>query len=188
MFSKILVKLIDQSVIPAFLLLSVRIVSVILISNKLGFQYSIGASGFEFGSQKDYVLVNSYSTMLMVVLLAIGLFYVILKSLVFHDSHISPGLTAKLFSLRLPAFIQNSFELFSQGVVWLSYLFLLMIVSGIMALFDLMYSWVFYTSLALSVIATSIMVLDIEREVRISAEGKEGSAEDISLNYGDEYE
>ncbi|MFA6981530.1 MAG: hypothetical protein WC243_00680 [Patescibacteria group bacterium] len=188
MFSKILVKLIDQSVIPAILLLTARIVSVVLISRNLGIQYSLGASGFEFASQSDYVLVNSYSTLLMVVVLALGLFYIILKSLVFHESHISPRLTAKLFSLRLPAFIQNSFELFSQGVVWLSYLFLLMLVSGVMSLFDLMFSWVFYVSLVLSVVATSIIVLDVEKEVRLSDEAKEGSEGDISLNYGDDYE
>jgi hypothetical protein len=124
----------------------------------------------------------------MVMVLAIGLFYIILKSMAFHDSHISPKLSARLFSLRLPAFIQNSFELFSQGVVWLSYLFLLMLVSGIMALFDLMYSWVFYFSFVLSVVATSLIVLDVEREVRHSSENDNASDEDISLNYGDDYE
>lgn len=183
MFSKILVKLIDQSIIPALLLLTVRIVSVVLISNNLGIEYDIAASGFEFSSHQDYVLVNSYSTLSMVIVLAIGLFYVVLKSLVFHDSHISPRLTAKLFSLKLPAFIQNSFELFSQGVVWLSYLFLLMLVSGMMSIFDLMYPWVFYVSLALSVVATTIMILDVEREVRVNSEDK-----DFGLDFGDDYE
>lgn len=184
MFSKILVKLIDQSVVPAILLLSVKIISVILISDHLGIEYRIGSSGFEFASQSDYVKINSYSTALMVLVLASGLFYIIIKSLVFHDTHISPRLTARLFSLKLPAFIQNSFELFSQGVVWLSYLFLIMLVSGIMSLFDLMYPWVFYVSLILSAVAASIIVLDVEREVRLSS----GTGEETVLSYGDEYE
>lgn len=188
MFSKILVKLIDQSIVPAILLLSVRIVSVVLVSNNLGIQYSVGASGFEFTSQSDYVLINSYSTLFMVGALALGLFYIIIKSLVFHDTHISPRLTAKLFSLRLPAFIQNSFELFSQGVVWLSYIFLITLVSGMMSLFDLMYSWVFYVSLIVCVVATSIIVLDVEREVRLSSEGTSNLADSALSDYGDDYE
>ena len=108
MISRTLVKLIDQAISPAILLVSARIISVILVSYFLGITVTIDSSGFAFPTTEDYIQVNSYSTLLMIVVLSIGLFYILLKAWVFHDTHISPQLTAKIFTLRLSSFIQSS--------------------------------------------------------------------------------
>lgn len=189
MFSKILVKLIDQSIIPAVLLLTARILSVVFVSKYLNIPFQVGASGFEYSSQQDYVLVNSYSVFAMVVILALGLFFVLLKSFVFHDSHISPGLTVRLFSLNLSSFIQDSFSIYSQGAIWVSYVYLLMFVSGIMTLFELLYAWVFFVALGAAVISTVLLILDVENELWLKKEsGEDSSGEDYVLNFGDDYE
>lgn len=60
-----------------------------------------------------------------------------------------------------------------------------MLVSGVMTLFDLMHSWVFYSSAALSIVATSVIVMDVEKEVQSSR--KKNSTEEYSLNFGDDY-
>ena len=105
MFSKILVRLIDQAIVPAILLLTVRIVSVIFISNYYDIEFTLSMSGFSFNNSDNYLLVNSYSTFSMVVTLTVGLFYILMKSYIFHESHIKPHITAKMFSLRLSSFI-----------------------------------------------------------------------------------
>ena len=74
-------------------------------------------------------------------------------------------MTAKLFSLRISSLIQTSFDVYSQGVVWLSYLYLIMMVSGILALFGLIYLWVFYSSAVLAVISTILLIFDVENEL-----------------------
>jgi len=89
------------------------------------------------------------------------------KALIFHDTHITPVLTAKLFNIRFSAFIQSSFELYSQGVIWLAYLYLLVVVSGILAFSGLLYNWVFYVSIVLSIISTVILIFDVEHEMKI---------------------
>ncbi len=167
MFSKVLVKLIDQAIVPAITLVAVRVVSVILISNYFGIDLTLGRQGFEYTNPDDFILVNSYSTFFMVVVVAVGLLYILLKSLIFHDSHIAPHITANLFSLRLSSLIQSSYDLYSQGAIWLSYLYLLTISHGIMAFSGLVFPWVFWVSLVLTVCSTVVLIFDIENEMEI---------------------
>lgn len=166
MFSRILVKLIDQAIVPAVLLVVTKIVSVALLSQHYGLDVRFSSPiGFVFGNAQDYLFINSYSTLAMICILAVGLIYILIKSLIFHNTHIHPGLTARLFSLRLSTFIQTSYDLYSQGVVWLSYLYLLVLVTGVMAYFGIVYVWVFWAALVLAIISTVLLVFDIEREM-----------------------
>src|SRR5665648_364226 len=100
MLSKILVKLIDRAIVPAILLLATRIISIVLISRYLGLPVKIAKSGFVFESLTDFVKVNSYSTLVMTIVLVLGIVYILIKSLAFHDSHIKPSLSAKVFSFK----------------------------------------------------------------------------------------
>jgi hypothetical protein len=193
MFSKVLIKLIDEAIIPAILLLATRLVSVVLISTHLEIPYSVGPSGFTFPGPAEYVLINSYSIIAMLVVLSLGLGYILLKSLAFHSSHIDPKSTAKVFSLRLSHLIQNSFDLYSQGAIWVSYLYLITIVAGIMSLFGLLFSWVFYIALFLCVGVTLLFVLDIEKEVELGEMEDEDFSyyeddeDTLVLEFGDDY-
>lgn len=168
MFSRILVKLIDESIVPAVMLLAARIVSVVLVSDYFDINYTIGGNGFTFSNTNDYVLINTYSIFFMVLTLNLGLLYNLIKAYAFHDSHIKPATTAKLFSLKLSAFIQSSFDLYSQASVWISYSYLLLLVTGFMALFGLLYPWVFFVNLALTLISSILLITDVEHEIVIS--------------------
>lgn len=178
MFSRILVKLIDEAIVPAIFLLASRILSVILVANYFKLDYSVGASGFEFANPADYILINSYSTFAMIVVITVGLFFVLFKSFVFHDTHIHPGMTAKLFHLRISSFIQTSFDLYSQGAIWLSYSYLMTLISGVMALFGLSYGWVFYVAIVLSIVSTYLFILDLEQEIFDERKNLEAEYED----------
>jgi hypothetical protein len=167
MFSRILVKLIDQAIVPALLLLAARVISVIVIGKKLGFDFNLNATGFSFADFSNYVTVNSYSTLVMIVILALGMIFVLAKSYFFHESHVTPGLSAKLFSFNLPSVIQSSFEIYSQGTIWLAYSYLLLIVCGIMTFFAFVFTWVFYISAVVTIILTVLLIIDIEHEVNI---------------------
>ncbi len=167
MFSKILVRLIDQSITPAILLMAARIVSIILLSNSRGIPFNFDINGFTFSTTEDYVFLNSYSTLIMMGALVVGLIYVLLKAYVFHDSHISPRMTANLFAVRLSNLIQSSYDLYTQGSIWLSFMFFMVLSSGFMAAFGLLYFWVFYTSLALLLVMLVLFILDIENEIKL---------------------
>ena len=178
MTSKLLTKLIDKAIVPAVLLLTTRIVSIVLISSYLNFDFNIGLSGFTFQNSVEYVFVNSYSTLVMAVVLVVGLIYVLIKSYVFHDSHIKPRTTAKLFELKIPNLIQSSFDIYSQAAIWISYAYLLLIVSAIMNYNKLIYSWVFFIVLGMTVITTVFFIFDIENEMKLSKKLKDEYDED----------
>ncbi|MBP8960655.1 hypothetical protein KBG31_00305 [Patescibacteria group bacterium] len=192
MFSKILIKLIDQAIFPAVLLLTVRIVSIVLVSYQMGIPFSISNAGFIFGSTQQYVIVNSYSILAMIIALSLGIFYNLTKAFVFHSSHITPQATAKVFSMKLSFFIQNSYDLYSQGIIWLSYSFLLVLVAGIMALFGLSFGWVFYLGLGVTILATVLFILDVEKEMKIEKLVEdliypEDEEETFVLKFGEDY-
>ena len=87
----------------------------------------------------------------------------------------------------LASFIQASFDLYSQGTIWLSYTYLLTAVTGIMALFGLVFSWVFVIGLVLSVIATLLLVLDVENEIVIkNKKGANFDTDDLYLEDNNE--
>lgn len=165
MFSKLLVKLIDEAIVPAIFLITVRIVSLVLISKLFNIPIAFGSSGFMYDSQADYILVNSYSMLYMVLALCLGLLRTVVKSVVFHDTHVSPVTAAKLHSYKVQHLIQDSFHLYTQGLVWLVYLYFLTIGAGLMSLFGMLYVWIAWVSLGLAVLFTYIFILDAEREI-----------------------
>lgn len=165
MFSKILIKLIDEAITPALTLVAVRILSIFFICNYFNIEFTLGPTGFLFRNEEQYRFVNSYSLLSLILVLALGLVYVLVKAYLFHETHIKPGDTAKLYSLKLSSFIQSSFDLYSQGAIWLSYSYLMLFTLIIMALFQLVYLWVFLLALVLVVVLTVLFVLDVEREL-----------------------
>jgi len=168
MFSRRLIKLIDEAIFPALVLFMSRLISVILIARNLNADFEILTSGIVFADKNDYIEVNSYSILAMSGIVIIGLIIIVIKSLIFHDSHIKPSLTAKLFSLRADSLIQNSFHIYSKGAVWLSYLYLMLTVSAFMAFFNILYTWVFFLILTFTIVITVLFISDIDHEIKIT--------------------
>ena len=174
MISRTLVRLIDQAIVPAIILLATRLASVILISYIYEIKLVLTNQGFVFENESHYLLVNSYSSLAMIIVLGVGLLYILLKAFIFHDTHVTPSLTTKLFHYKLTTLIQSSFELYSQGVIWLAYLYLISIVSGILAMFGLIYGWISVVGLLMSILGTVVLVFDVENEIELRrAEGEE---------------
>ena len=169
MFSKILIRLIDQSITPAILLIASRIVSIILISKYRGIPFNFDFTGFTFGSVADYIYLNSYSTLAMICALVIGLSYILVKAYVFHDTHITPRATTNVFAFRMANLIQSSYDLYTQGSIWISFLFFMCLTSGFMAFLGLMYFGIFYVSLGILLIMLVLFILDIENEIKVSS-------------------
>jgi len=172
MLSEILGKLIDKAIVPAVLLVASRIISIILAAKYFDIHFKITNGGFIFQNSYDYVKVNSYSALFMTVMLVVGLGYIVIKSLFFHDSHIKPTMTSRLFSIKAESLIQNSYEIYTQGAVWLVYSYMLLIVSGIMAISGEMYNWVFYIIAGVTLITTIVFVFDIEEDMKIKKDNK----------------
>lgn len=167
MFSRILTKLIDEAIVPAVALVAARVLGVIFVTSYFGIPLANESSFLTlyFSNKVDFLKVNSYSTLFMYFVVFLGGVAFLVKSRYFHDTHISPPFAAKVFSSNLGNFIQTSFDIYSEGSIWLLYSFLMTLVLGVELYFRIVYPWVFILSLALSILLTLIFVSDVEREV-----------------------
>lgn len=168
MFSKILLKLIDQTIVPAVLVVVSRIVSLILVSSYFDIEFFITKDGIVFENTQSYITVNTYSMFIITILISLGMGIVLIKSALFHHEHIKPSMSAKLFSLKMHSLIKNSFEIYTQATIWISYLWLLTITNGIMYYYEMIELWAFYTNVIFTIILTVLLVIDLEKKVKIS--------------------
>lgn len=174
MFSRILVKLIDEAILPAVLLVAARILGVLFVVGYYEIPFNSGNSFFTlyFSNSSDFLIVNSYSILFMYLVIFLGGLFFLIKSTYLHDSHVRPSFAAKLFSMKLGNFIQTSFDIYSQGTIWLSYSYLMTLMLGVEAYYKMVFPWVFVASFALSVLLTLVFVFDVEKELILSKNEK----------------
>ena len=170
MYAKTLVKLIDYAIFPAVLIAFAKIGSAILFSRYFDFSYKSDGVRIVFESAEAFIAVNSYSSLVMFFAVLSGLGWVIVKAHLFHDTHISPPFSAKLFSMNLQELIHTTETIYSQAFIWLSFAWLTTLVFGVYSYLGLSYNWIFFVSLIFSIIATALLVIDMEREIKSDKE------------------
>jgi len=167
MFAKTLIKLIDYAVFPAVLIVSAKIIGVFFLVRYFDVSYQIDGIRLVFDNADSFVAVNSYSSLLMFAAVIGGLLWVTVKAHVFHETHITPSFSAHLFNMNLEDLIHTTETVYSQAFIWLSYAWITTIVFGIHSYYHLAYLWVFFIALAITVISTAALALDIEKEILI---------------------
>ena len=170
MFAKTLIKLIDYAVFPAVLIVSAKIVGVFFLVRYFGTNYQIEGTRLVFDNADNFIAVNSYSSLLMFAAVIGGLLWVTVKAHVFHETHITPSFSAHLFNMNLEDLIHTTETVYSQAFIWLSYAWITTIVFGIHAYYHLSYSWLFFISLAVTVVSTAALAVDVEKEILIDEE------------------
>lgn len=173
MLSKTLTKLVDEAILPAVILVAAKVLGVILVNSVLNLRWSLKGLSLVYYSNADYLAASSYSTLIMFGAILLFTLWVLLKSHLWHDSHVSPSTSAKLVDHNLISLIQSSFELYTQATVWLSYSLLTTLILGVMAASGLIFAWVFYVALVTSVLTSVLLILDVEREVVIKKESED---------------
>jgi len=167
MFSKILLKLIDQAIIPAIVIFFTRVVSILFLSEQYKLNYTISQSGINFINSSEYIFVNSFSIFITLMAVFLGMVISLLMSHFFHQETISPLTTTKLFTLKMSFLIKNSFEIYTKMSVWVLFLWLITFYTGLMFINKNISDYVFYYSLILSIFLTVLMIRDIENKIKV---------------------
>lgn len=130
MFNKIvrkisLIKIIDELVLPFFILLAARYLGIFIASFLLpvGFTVSfkaslISAPFIQFASETHLLLANSIAWIFTGIVLAVVFGYVAHRILHFHEDWLHPKQAATLHDRKLDHLIINSHEALHQGVAW----------------------------------------------------------------------
>jgi len=164
MYSKILFKLIQESIIPAFGLTVIKILATIYYGRVIGYSvdlYNVFNLQVSFG---DYQLINSNILLSFMLFTFLGLSYCLVKSLFFHSSHIAPRISLGVFNFRVGFLIQDSFHLFSQTLIWLIFNFTVLFLALFLYIFGLVYGYIVLISSILVLISLYLFILDIEFE------------------------
>lgn len=171
MASKILLKLIDEAILPAIFTVCAKILSLAVIIYFAQIPWRLSTVGnfptIIFASNNDLIFVNSYSNLIMFLIIVLGLLWILTRAHIFHDTHISPSLTLRLLSWDLTELLTTSFNIYQKSVIWFAFLWLALLFLGLQVLLGISYFWIFVIAAVITVFLTWLLVEDIERELEI---------------------
>ena len=176
MITKSLVKLIDESLIPAIALIVAKMVGLFLASQFLHLNFTVKNAALlfvlpkvQFASVQDYILAENYSNLTMFITAAAGTILVLVRAHFFHQSHIHPNLQAKLVSLNMESLIASSYHLYHQALIWITFLWLttaFLVISTIVL--HVTYPVISAIAFIISANFSWIFAMDVEKEVELS--------------------
>ena len=170
--SKTLIKLIDLSVVPASLIIFVKIISLLILNAALNLSWNVATfSDAFFGihltyiSQDDLNLVVSYSNLFMHIAALVGTALAISKLFYLHPHHVRPSVVLTLAKKDKLHYINSAFHLYYESIVWGIFL----LVSDALIVFDYMqgitYSWVLFFAAVSTLTVLFIIVRSIDRDI-----------------------
>lgn len=166
MYSRILSKLIQESIFPIFGIIVIKILASIFSLRSLNYNVDLSnLYNFTVNTKEDYIYVNSQVILYMLIFVFLGLLYSISKSLFFHKTHISPRTSISIFNFRMGFLIQDSFHLFSQSFVWLMFNFSILFSTVLLSVLGLLPAYLLILSSFFSVIGCYFFILDVEYEL-----------------------
>lgn len=171
MLARTLLKLLDESIVPAVVLIAAKVLGLALANYLNSIPYSLQPGGgvlpwtVVYSSTAEAGLANTVSNLVMYLVVLAGFSAVLFRAHVLHASHITPKLTARLVRWRLEHFIGQTFDIYHQALVWLSFLWLTTVIIFIYALGGGSV-WLTLLTLLLSFTATYLYVKDIEIELK----------------------
>lgn len=170
MASKILLKLIEEAILPAVLIAAAKILSLVAIIYFFQVPWEFSATTFPaltFTNPGNLIFVNSYSNMVVFASICVGFLWVLIRAHVFHDTHILPSLSIRLLSWDLTGLLTSSHEIFHKAVIWFGFLWLALLFLGLQVLFGVTYLWIFVAAIPVTIFLTWLLIEDIGRELEI---------------------
>ena len=175
MISKSLIKLIDEAIVPALLLIlakGIGLFATVVFFNlpfTLEYRSIFGLlPSFRFATLQAYITAENYSNLAMFAAVAAGTIIVILKAHFLHESHIHPRLHAKLLGLNLERLVQSSYHLYHQAAIWLIFLWLTVGFLVISSIAEITYTQITLAAFLVSANLSWVFALDIEKEIELS--------------------
>lgn len=173
--SKSLVKMIDDSLIPAAIMICGKVVGLWLTNVIFGLEWSIYSDPNDFFSVKivyatvaEQMTATSYSNLIMYLFVFIGFLFVLSRALFFHSSHITPRVISKLATNNLLNLVSDSFEIYHKASVWMIILWIALLAVIINSLLGRSYGWTAILCLLTSILSTILLLRDVSREIDIA--------------------
>lgn len=165
----ILLKLIDESIIPSLALVLAKIggllLSVVIFNLDLNVnQISNGLIpiALTFGTAEELMISNTLSNSLMLAVSLAGFGYVQYKISYFQDKRISPTKLISLADKDLLKLTESSRNIYAKALVWTIFLWISIILTVISVFLKESYLWIAPVALIAGIFCTLILVKNIE--------------------------
>lgn len=172
--SKSLINLIDLALLPAALMVVSKFLGLVLTINIFNLPWTLKEVPQTFFSirpgllSEDIITANSYSDLIMYLVLAIGFSFVLVQATHFHDSHIQPRLLMRLANNNLAGLVRSSFDIYHAAAIWTIFIWLANILIWINVVMGKTYTWIGVGSLIADVVFTVLLLQDVYKEIELS--------------------
>lgn len=174
MAAKSLIKLIDEAIVPAALLIVVKMLTVLVVAYLMHYEFTVSSfqifhllPSVSFKNSIDFIAAENYSNLAMFLTASAGTLMVLIKAHFFHSSHIEPKLQAKLIRFNLDSLISPSYHVYHQAVIWLVFLWLTVALQVTSAAISGANSQIAIIAAIVAANFSWILVVDVEREISI---------------------
>ncbi|MBN1915624.1 hypothetical protein JW796_01340 [Candidatus Dojkabacteria bacterium] len=172
--SKSLIKLIDSSLLPAAIMIVGKVFGIYLVAKAFGFEWALQNSADSFISlkpifaEKDIIIVSSYSDLIMLLFVLMGLSFTLFRALYLHASHIDPRFVAKLATNNLLDLVKDSFDVYHESSMWLLFTWITTLAIFLNVLLERTYIWILVISMLCCFGFTLILLRDVGKEIALS--------------------
>lgn len=166
-------KIIDESLLPAVIVISAKVFGLLLANFYLGNSFtlslnSLSLTGYLPENYGETQFLNSVSDGMMLLAIVIGFSWVLIKAHHFHESHIHPVLATRLSKKGWGHLISDSYEIYHQSLVWSSLLWFNLFLILLRFSLGLIFFWVLAATLLAVVTLTYLLWEDVRRELSFS--------------------
>ncbi len=172
--SKSLIKLVDYSILPAALLVVGKFLGLFVAVNFFSLDWgveSIPNSVFSVRPlfySEDILLASSYSDLIMFLILVTVYSFIVLQAVLFHNTHISPTVLARLANNNLLGLVKGTFEIYHKAAIWTVFLWLANVLIFLNVALGKTYLWITAFTIITSVVLTVMLIRDASQEIELS--------------------
>ena len=169
--SKSLLKLLDNSIFPACILILGKLVGVLLTLWYFNIPFSLrdyfsNIYSLRFIVQEESIKsVTSYSDLIMYIVIAVFFSITIIRAVFLHNTHVKPTLVTKLANSNLLRLVQSSYDIYHASTVWLIFLWVANIIVLINVFSGNTMAWVLIFCTISSVLLTAALLQDVFKEI-----------------------
>ena len=164
MFPKIILKLLDATLLPSLLVFSVKFLSLLCLAVVWRQPFNFDRSGLIFQNPLDLYQVNSISNMALLVFTSACLFFSLIRLRFFTENGLSPLVSARLVNAGLESFIVSLSQGYIRVTVWLTLFFSLTLSLLIQGLLGLSPFYLFVFALGFFTLGVFFFSLSLERD------------------------
>jgi hypothetical protein len=169
--NKSFIKFVDNSLLPASIMVIGKFLGVILTNKLFSIPWSVqeySDSLFSFGTvakAEDISKISSYSDLVMYIFISTLFLVNVVRAIYFHNTHIKPNLILKLANSNLLKLVTSSYEIYHAGFAALLFLWTSVILIWVNVFSDKTYLWVGIVTLFFTIALSIVLLNDVYREV-----------------------